>query len=357
MQLSLSESDSTSTSLNNTNTGATGAVVRYRVGLNPVQEACRAFVANMDDGDVAAFTEAFRKEFPTLEPVYPKNMTDTLLAGLGEAYFTPNDLVEHVGLHPDTVDKYLHNYIGVLANSPDYKRERMNVAHPDAPWGQDYAKHLTEPLPLRLVSARALAFIVMAPVSVYRPTTNDTEIVERWERLVKFRAEAPLRFGIPKGSPKRLDGAVETTTSVRRRPHTKTTKTEDTTPMPIPTLFSLPLPTAPEVDEAIRELCEDAHTLPALIAEVEGLRAAVAPESHITEMIEVAAPVAKSDVGHPSLTDGAILDAYFAAIEDLRLRAERLRGLLDLLPAQEVNDRVAEFFRAGLNVLDKGRMA
>ena len=332
MQLSLSASDSTAPPLNNTNTGTAGAVVRYRVGLNPVQEACRAFIAGMADADVAAFTEALRKEFPTLEPVYPKNMTDVLLAGVGEAYFTPNDLVEHVGLHPDTVDKYLHNYIGVLVNSATYKQERMSVAHPDAPWGQDYAKHLTEPLPLRLVSARALAFVVMAPVSVYRPTTDDAELLARWQRLVRFRTEAPLRFGIPKGSPKRLDGAVETTTSVRRRPHSKTVKTSEDT-MPIPSLFTLPLPTAAEVDEA------------------------VTPDTRITELVEVAPPVSKSDMGHPSLTDGFILDSYFTAIEDLRLRAEKLRGLLDLLPAQEVDDRVAEFFRAGLNVLDKGRMA
>lgn len=340
LPLSLSVSDPTPNP-QPTTTDTEGSVVRYRVGLNPVQQAIHDYVARMSGADVQAFVDAFRGDvtWGNLEPVFPKpGTTAHLLAGDGECYFTPNDLVEHAGLHADTVDKYLHNYIGVWANSPDYKQERMTRAHSDAPWGKDYAAHLTEPLPLRLVSARALVFIVMAPASIYRPTTNDTELVARWQRLVQFRTDAPARFGVPKGSPKRIDNTVPTTTSVRRTPHAKAKPSEDTTPMPIPSALLLSLPTAAELDEAVEAIANMPDAIP-----VAGTAATE------VKVVEVAS--------HPSLTDGFILDSYFTAIADLRARAEQLRGLLDLLPAQEVEERVAEFFRAGLNVLDKGRMA
>jgi len=338
MQLSLPVSDPTATPQPTTTTTDTeGSVVRYRVGLNPVQQTVHDCVARMSGVNVQAFVDAFCHIVTggKLVPVFPQpGTTAHLLASEGEAYFTPNDLVEHAGLHADTVDKYLHNYIGVLANTPDFKQERMTRAHPDAPWGKDYAAHLVEPLPLRLVSARALVFIVMAPASVYRPTTGDAELMERWQLLVQFRTEAPARFGVPKGSPKRIDNTVPTTTSVRRTPHAKAKPTEDTTPMPIPSLFTLPLPTAAEIDGAIYDDMDGA------------VPAAPAPEVKVV-----------GSVGHSSLTDAALLDSYFTAITDLRGRAEQLRGLLDLLPAQEVDERVAEFFRAGLSVLDTGRMA
>jgi len=340
------------TNSNTNTTSEAGSTVYYRVGLNPVQQATRDFVANMTGAEVQAFVDAFRKEVTEwhLHPVFPKaGTTAALLTEEGEAYFTPNDLVEHAGLHADTVDKYLHNYIGVWANAPNYKQERMTRLHADAPWGRNYAAHLTEPLPLRLVSARALVFIVMAPTSVYRPTTGDKELTARHGRLVRFRVEAQGRFGVPKGAPKRIDTNMPTTTSVRRKPmqNARSNKTsEDTTPMPIPALFTLPLPipTACDLDEAIADLCGEDDT--------KGVAApAQTPHTDKSAFGEV------PDLAHPSLVDGAVLDTYFAAVADLRARAEKLRGLLDLLPAQEVDDRVAEFFRAGLNVLDKGRMA
>lgn len=342
LPLSLSTSDPTP-ELAPMTTDTEGSVVRYRVGLNPVQQATRDFVANMTGAEVQAFVDAFRKEVTGwhLHPVFPTSgTTAAFLAEEGEAYFTPNDLVEHAGLHADTVDKYLHNYIGVWANAPNYKQERMTRLHADAPWGKHYAAHLTEPLPLRLVSARALVFIVMAPASIYRPTTGDEELTARWRRLVQFRADAPTRFGVPKGAPKRIDNTAPTTTSVRRTPHARSNKTSEDT-MPIPALFTLPLPTAAEVDDAVADTKDEA----------EVVVVAAAPDT------DKSAFGAVPDLAHPSLTDGAVLDAYFAAVADLRARAEKLRGLLDLLPAQEVDDRVAEFFRAGLNVLDKGRMA
>jgi hypothetical protein len=276
------------------------SLVRYRVGLNPIQQAVHDYVVNMDVDDVGRFVEAFRREVTLghLAPIFPT-----------VAMYTPNDLVEYAGLHADTVDKYLHSYIGVWANAPDYKQERMTRLHEDAPWGTSYAEYLTEPLPLRLVSARALVFIVMAPTSVYRPTTGDEELLSRWRRLVHFRATAQLRFGVPKGAAKRIEDSAPTTTSVRRTPHAK----KDTNPMPdIESLFVPP--------------CEPKPALP---------------------------EPPKPPVVGTTLT----VEQYFAAIADLRAKTERLRGLLDLLPAQEVEDRVAEFFRAGLNVLDKERTA
>lgn len=340
LPLSLSASDPTSAP-QPTTTDTEGSVVRYRVGLNPVQQAIHDYVARMSGADVQAFVDAFRGDvtWGNLEPVFPKpGTTAHLLAGEGECYFTPNDLVEHAGLHADTVDKYLHNYIGVWANSPDYKQERMTRVHADAPWGKDYALHLTEPLPLRLVSARALVFIVMAPASIYRPTTGDAELVARWQRLVQFRADAPARFGVPKGSPKRIDNTAPTTTSIRRTPHAKAKPATEDTSMPIPSTLLLSIPTAAELDEAVEAVVNAPDAAPVVVT--------AATETKVVE-----------GVGHPSLTDGFILDSYFTAITDLRARAEQLRGLLDLLPAQEVEERVAEFFRAGLNVLDKGRMA
>ena len=318
---------------NNMPNTAAGSVVRYRVGLNPIQQSVHDEVVNMSGEAVQAFVDAFRRDvtWSRLAPLFPKagqpdseDMVNHILGGKGHGYyFVPNDLVEHAGLHADTVDKYLHNYIGVWANSPDYKRERMTRAHEDAPWGECYAAHLTEPLPLRLISPRALVFIIMAPASIYRPTTGDEELVARWRRLVQFRTDAPTRFGVSKGAPKRIDDTVPTTTSVRRTPHTK----KDTNAM---------LDLDPENEVA--ELFD-----PKPVVVVEALPVAPAPVAPAP-----VAPVAPAPVA---------LDGYFAAITDLRARAERLRGLLDLLPAQEVESRVADFFRAGLNVLDKSHGA
>lgn len=106
--------------------------------------------------------------------------------------------------------------------------------------------------------------------------------------------------------------------------------------MPIPSLFALPLPTAADIDDAVAPA-----TTPAAPVEVKA--------------VEVEAEDMNLD-GFKSVVDGAVLDLYFDAIADLRARAEKLRGLLDLLPPQEVDKRVAEFFRASLDALDRGRM-
>lgn len=334
-QTSLSPSDLSTTDLSTTATE--GSVVRYRVGLNPVQRAIRDRVAALSHDEVRAFTEAFCAEVANglLVPVFPlPDSVAAIVTPLSHTLFTPNDLVEYAGLHADTVDKYLHNYIGVLRDTPDYKDARMTYAHSDAPWGKDYASLLAEPLPLRLVSARALVFIVMAPVSIYRPTTGDEELVTRWQRLVQFRTTAFSRFGVPKGAPKRIDNTVQTVTSVRRSPHARSNKTsEDTTPMPLPSLFALPLPTAAEIDEAVAPVVSQ-------------------PE----EAVQSEEANAMNLDGFKALVDGAVLDLYFDTIANLRARAEKLRGLLDLLPPQEVDKRVAEFFRASLDALDRGRM-
>ena len=305
-------------------------VVRYRIGLNPVQKACRDFIEDMPDEAVVEFLDAFYECFPTFKPVYPRGGVEAMLARPGEVYFTLNDIVGHTGLHPDTVDKYLHAYIGVFVGAPNYKHDRMTLAHPDAPWAEEFAKRfpntlpLPLPLPLRLVTGRSLAFIVMAPVSVYRPTTGDAELMARWQRLVDFRNEAPSRFGIPKGTPKTIGADVPTTKSVHaRRP--RNPLYED--PMPIPSLFSLP-PVGASSDEP---------------DEVEAT-----PETFATDpkVVVVAPEAAKPDPVQEA-------DDYFTAVADLRARAVRLRGLLDLLPTQEVEQRVADYFRAGLVLLDK----
>jgi len=154
---------------------------------------------------------------------------------------------------------------------------------------------------------------------------------------VQFRTTALSRFGVPKGAPKRIDNTVQTVTSVRRSPHARSNKTsEDTTPMPIPSLFALPLPTAADIDEAVAPATAPAAPVEAKAVEVE------AEDMNLD--------------GFKSVVDGAVLDLYFDAIADLRARAEKLRALLDLLPPQEVDKRVAEFFRASLDALDRGRM-
>ncbi len=348
MQPSPSVSDSTpQTSLFPTNpvtdltTDTEGSVVRYRVGLNLVQRDIRDRVAVLSHDEVRAFTDAFCAEVTNglLAPVFPSpDSVAAIVTPPSLALFTPNDLVEYAGLHADTVDKYLHNYIGVLRDTPDYKEARMTYAHSDAPWGKDYAPYLAEPLPLRLVSARALVFIVMAPASIYRPTTGDAELVARWQRLVQFRSTAFSRFGVPKGAPKRIDNTVQTVTSVRRTPHARSNKTSEETPMPIPSLFALPLPTVADIDEAVAPAAT-----PVEVKAVE-----VKAEAEGTEDMNLD--------GFKSVVDGAVLDLYFDAIADLRARAEKLRALLDLLPPQEVDKRVTEFFRASLDALDKGRM-
>lgn len=341
LPLSLSASDSTSTP-QPTTTDTEGSVVRYRVGLNPVQQTIRDRVAVLSHDEVRAFTDAFCAEVTNglLVPVFPlPDSVADIVTPPSLALFTPNDLVEYAGLHADTVDKYLHNYIGVLRDTPDYKEARMTYAHHDAPWGKDYDPYLADPLPLRLVSARALVFIVMAPASIYRPTTGDEELAARWRRLVQFRSTAFSRFGVPKGAPKRIDNTVETVTSVRRTPHARSNKTTEDTPMPIPSLFALPLPTVADIDEAVAPTTTSAAPVEVKAVEVK---------AEGTEDMNLD--------GFKSVVDGAVLDLYFDAIADLRARAEKLRALLDLLPPQEVDKRVAEFFRASLDALDRGRM-
>jgi hypothetical protein len=72
------------------------------------------------------------------------------------------------------------------------------------------------------------------------------------------------------------------------------------------------------------------------------------PETFATDpkVVVVAPEAAESDPVQEA-------DDYFTAVADLRARAVRLRGLLDLLPTQEVEQRVADYFRAGLVLLDK----
>jgi hypothetical protein len=301
---------------------APAEVVRYRVGLNPLQEQIAQHVRGLTGLQIQGILESLYTSFPSLVPVFPQpSTTEAWLSNEGDGLFHPNDLVNHIGLHADTIEKYLLNFIGIPSNGSDAKKLKMTVAHPDAPWGADYAKYLTDPLPLRLVSARALVFILLAPASIYRPTTNDSEIVGRWSRLVDFRNRAPALFGIPKGSPTRIANTEPTTTAVRRK--TKTSNNTENS-MPIPTLFTLSsMPSADDVSEAV-------------------IKSEPAP--------------AKSEPNpakpEPTVTAPLATDAYLADLQDLRDRAYKLRELLDLLPQPEIDERVIAFYRASLNALD-----
>ena len=296
------------------------SVVRYRIGLNPIQEQICSTVRALSGVAVQGVLETLYTAFPDLKPVYPIPSTaDAFLSNEGDALFHPNDLVTHIGLHEDTIDKYLLNFIGLPRNSPEAKKLRMTFAHPDAPWGADYAKYLSDPLPLRLVSARALIFILTAPTSIYRPTTNDPELIARWSRLVDFRNRAPALFGIPKGSSMRVKETDSVVTCTRRKP--KTTSSEE--PVAIPTLFTLSLPSVDEVDQAVREITVEPTPAP--------VKVEPPPESAVP----------------------ADMEGYFKELQVLRETTDKYRSLLDILPRDEVDERVLSFFRLGLKALDK----
>jgi len=305
---------------------------RYRIGLSPIQEKILRQVNALTEEQVLEIETDLRARFSGLHPAWPLNEIDLALESDHRHYYHPQVISENLRISDAAVDRYAHSFIGIHQGSDDYSDRRMSVDHEEIPLTSDdrsntpkrrWAGVLKSPLPLRLLSNRAMIFVIMAPTHFVRP--GDPVGISIWYELDKFRKEALLRYGINRGivSPIGEDAEVRL---VNSSVNDAAPKPKDS-PMPVPAVFQLSLPVENQksVDELFEELMGEDITPPT------------------------------PPTPHPMMNDSALMDAYYQAVKDLRARSEALRGLLDLLPKDEQDKRVADYFRAGLEALDKGR--
>jgi hypothetical protein len=311
---------------------------RYRIGLSPIQEKILKQVNSLNREQLNEIEEQLRARFSGLHPAWPLNEIDLALDDDDRHYYHPSVVAQSFRISEAAIDRYMHSYIGVHQGSEDFSEKRMSVDHEETPFTsgdgtntpkRKWAGVLKSPLPLRLLSTRAMIFVIMAPTHFIRP--GDAVGIAIWYELDKFRKEALLRYGINRGivSPISEDAEVRL---VNSSVNDAAPKPKVEAPMPVPNQFQLLLAPekTPELDEIFDELLDNRYPV-------------------------VPATPAPVVIPHPVMNDSALMESYFEAVKELRTRSETLRGLLDLLPQDEVERRVADYFRAGLDALDKGR--
>ena len=209
----------------------TGRKSKYRLGLNESQTALRDRLALVGDVFIAQMLRDLRGIL-ALDEAWPNS---DLHKSSSLPFFTVQGIADDTGLSADTVDKYVHAFIGLTQEDADYRTKRVTVDHKDAPLitltGADdhtgvyvvqrgvpfreflalhAGKFIDEGgnlislpygvIPHRLVSTRAMLFSILAPTMVKSSSKQGlkqarAELTEKYEmpRCTLEKIESPFR--------------------------------------------------------------------------------------------------------------------------------------------------------------------
>lgn len=208
---------------------------KHRLGLNETQRALRDRLALMSDVVIAQMLRTMRSLISVGE-AWPNN---DFSEASSLPFFTVQGIADDTHLAPETVDRYVHAFIGVTQEDEGYRNQRVTVDHPHAPLitlapvlpmdGDDNnayilpsGKPFREIVPLsdsrfmddekgnrielpygvvphRLVSTRAMLFAVLAPTSLraslvmLREVRNTLTTGYELPRVSAQKIESPFR--------------------------------------------------------------------------------------------------------------------------------------------------------------------
>ena len=213
-------------------------VAKYRLGLNTSQTHLRNLLALKSDVVIATMFRALRSNLDVQE-AWPNN---ALAKSASLPFFTIQGIASETGLSTDTVDKYVHAFIGLTQDDPDYRAKRVTFDHPHAPliietkepdggfayeiasgkpfcqinpaadetYTDEFGNEIILPfgaLPHRLVSTRALLFVILAPTTIKSSAKSAV--------LKAARLRLTAEFDLPAVTSESIDGNYR---EFKRRP-------------------------------------------------------------------------------------------------------------------------------------------
>lgn len=241
---------------------------KHRLGLNETQRALRDRLSLMSDVVIAQMLRTVRGLI-SMNEAWPNN---DFSEASSLPFFTIQGIADDTHLAPETVDRYVHAFIGVTQEDEDYRNQRVTVDHPHAPLitlapvlsmdgGDNNAfilpsgKPFREIVPLsdsrfmddekgnridlpygviphRIVSTRAMLFAILAPTSLraslvmLREVRNTLTTGYELPRVSAQKIETPFREFIrrpsdafPEGSGDNDDDQLDLFSPVVRESH------------------------------------------------------------------------------------------------------------------------------------------
>lgn len=220
---------------------------KYRLGLNTSQTHLRDLLALKSDVVIATMFRALRSNLDVHE-AWPNN---ALAKSASLPFFTIQGIASDTGLSTDTVDKYVHAFIGLTQDDPDYRAKRVTFDHSHAPliietkepdggfayeiasgrpfrqinpaadetYTDEFGNEVILPfgaMPHRLVSTRAMLFTILAPTTIKSSATSAA--------LKAARRRLTEEFGLPAITSESIDGNYR---EFKRRPEDAFTSGSD----------------------------------------------------------------------------------------------------------------------------------
>lgn len=220
---------------------------KYRLGLNTSQTHLRDLLALKSDVVIATMFRALRSNLDVHE-AWPNN---ALAKSASLPFFTIQGIASDTGLSTDTVDKYVHAFIGLTQDDPDYRAKRVTFDHSHAPliietkepdggfayeiasgrpfrqinpaadetYTDEFGNEVILPfgaMPHRLVSTRAMLFTILAPTTIKSSATSAA--------LKAVRRRLTEEFGLPAITSESIDGNYR---EFKRRPEDAFTSGSD----------------------------------------------------------------------------------------------------------------------------------
>ena len=220
---------------------------KYRLGLNTSQTHLRDLLSFKSDVVIATMFRALRSNLDVHE-AWPNN---ALAKSASLPFFTIQGIASDTGLSTDTVDKYVHAFIGLTQDDPDYRAKRVTFDHSHAPliietkepdggfayeiasgrpfrqinpaadetYTDEFGNEVILPfgaLPHRLVSTRAMLFTILAPTTIKSSATSAA--------LKAVRRRLTEEFGLPAITSESIDGNYR---EFKRRPEDAFTSGSD----------------------------------------------------------------------------------------------------------------------------------
>lgn len=220
---------------------------KYRLGLNTSQTHLRDLLSFKSDVVIATMFRALRSNLDVHE-AWPNN---ALAKSASLPFFTIQGIASDTGLSTDTVDKYVHAFIGLTQDDPDYRAKRVTFDHSHAPliietkepdggfayeiasgrpfrqinpaadetYTDEFGNEVILPfgaMPHRLVSTRAMLFTILAPTTIKSSATSAA--------LKAARRRLTEEFGLPAITSESIDGNYR---EFKRRPEDAFTSGSD----------------------------------------------------------------------------------------------------------------------------------
>ena len=220
---------------------------KYRLGLNTSQTHLRDLLSFKSDVVIATMFRALRSNLDVHE-AWPNN---ALAKSASLPFFTIQGIASDTGLSTDTVDKYVHAFIGLTQDDPDYRAKRVTFDHSHAPliietkeqdggfayeiesgrpfrqinpaadetYTDEFGNEVILPfgaMPHRLVSTRAMLFTILAPTTIKSSATSAV--------LKAVRRRLTEEFGLPAITSESIDGNYR---EFKRRPEDAFTSGSD----------------------------------------------------------------------------------------------------------------------------------